>query len=216
MPQKYRRRKVFVDRIQYRMVAGNFLYLASVILALVTAGLVPLIRTLDNSGLSVGERDSAARQLLMLSDGFWIVIALVVALCIAHSVIVSHRIAGPLYRVKQCLGQLAAGDLAVRVHTRRADYLVNEVGCINRTLEELDLTMGGVIKGYAEVCEEIPGLAEALERQENAAALREFEVLKTRLVSLGRDIGKFHISDTEISIPQIAEASPVPAEPTLV
>ncbi len=216
MPKEFSRRRLIVDRIQHRLVAGNFLYLVSVILALVTAGLVPLIRTLDNSGLPSGERDSAARQLLMLSDGFWISLVVIVGLCVVHSVIVSHRIAGPLYRVKECLKQLAAGDLAVRVHIRRADYLVNDVDRINRTLEELDLTMGGVMKGYAEVCDSMPDLAEALERSEQAAALREFEMLKTRLASLGRDIGKFHISDTEISIPQLAETSPVPVEPAPV
>src|SRR5262245_46973304 len=39
------------------------------------------------------------------------------------SLVVSHRIAGPLYRLEKCVEQLALGDLSFQVHLREGDEL---------------------------------------------------------------------------------------------
>lgn len=210
------RRRFIIDRVQIRLLVGNCVYLLSVSLFLVIAGIVPLIRTLDDVRLSAEQRDSAARQVLSLNEGLWIVLGLIVALCVIHSVLVSHRIAGPLYRVKHSLGQLAAGDLSVRVRTRRADYLVREVACINRAIESLDRNMGAVEKQHREAGRTLLHLRQTLDQQDLAGARSLCGEFETQFESLGRCIRQFHTTESTLPAPQVPRLDPKPVEPAPV
>lgn len=54
----------------------------------------------------------------------------------AHSVLVSHRIAGPLYQLRRLLSAVADGNLAVRAVLRERDYLGVEGTIINDMIEK--------------------------------------------------------------------------------
>ena len=54
------------------------------------------------------------------------------------SVYLSHKIAGPLYRLQKGLEQLDAGDLRTRIHLRKFDEAQFLASRLNETLQNLD------------------------------------------------------------------------------
>ncbi|MBL7157364.1 MAG: hypothetical protein ISS92_04265 [Candidatus Omnitrophica bacterium] len=59
-------------------------------------------------------------------------------LCIGIGILVSHKIAGPVYRMIRFLDDLTAGDYSKRLVLRRKDELKDLAEAINRLTVELD------------------------------------------------------------------------------
>lgn len=53
------------------------------------------------------------------------------------SVFVSHKLAGPIFRLEQVAETVAKGDLSVRVHFREGDELAETAAHMNRMIESL-------------------------------------------------------------------------------
>lgn len=53
-------------------------------------------------------------------------------------VLVSHRIAGPLYRIEKELDKAAKGDFSIRIKIRKRDELVTLVEGINKLLDKIE------------------------------------------------------------------------------
>jgi methyl-accepting chemotaxis protein len=93
------------------------------------------------SGSSLEEQASAAAQFLALSDRLWPAILISVPIFMAMSFWVTHRFAGPVYRMEQSLKQIVSGDLGFQVRFRSRDdlqelaVLLNQV--IHRQMEVL-------------------------------------------------------------------------------
>ncbi len=49
----------------------------------------------------------------------------------------SHRIAGPIYRIEKSLGEVAKGNLALKIRLRKGDELQDLAAVINSTIENL-------------------------------------------------------------------------------
>ena len=124
------KRRVLVGDLQYRLVAGNLLYLGFVVFAIAAALFGPLVVLLGDRSATVVQREVAAHQMLALHERVWFAIPVIIALCLLHSVVVSHRIAGPLLRFQQVFHDLAQGDLSQNVTVRRNDYLHAEAAMI--------------------------------------------------------------------------------------
>lgn len=67
----------------------------------------------------------------------WKVILLVIVITIG-TIFVTHRIAGPLYRIDQCLKKITEGDLSVRGHLRKGDQAVEIIQSFNTMAEGLE------------------------------------------------------------------------------
>jgi nitrogen fixation/metabolism regulation signal transduction histidine kinase len=77
-------------------------------------------------------------------------VLLIVFLILAiHSVLVSHRIAGPLYRFKATFNQVAQGDLSKVVAIRKGDLLVNEQTKIEEMIGTLSSRLKNIKKEHA-------------------------------------------------------------------
>ena len=59
-------------------------------------------------------------------------------------ILLSHRIAGPLYRFEKVLGQLSDGDLTTRVRLRNTDQLRELQDSLNLFIENLARRLGAV------------------------------------------------------------------------
>lgn len=67
----------------------------------------------------------------------WKVILLVIVITVG-TIFVTHRIAGPLYRIDQCLKKITEGDLSVRGHLRKGDQAVEIIQSFNTMAEGLE------------------------------------------------------------------------------
>lgn len=83
------------------------------------------------------EQAEAARILLILHNRVWPAIGTVIVVLGALSIFVTHKIAGPLHRIKQALTEIAGGNLETTVKLRKWDDLQEMAQHVNLLAEEL-------------------------------------------------------------------------------
>lgn len=146
-----RRRCIIVDNFTYRLLAVNLGYFFIILVILATTLFLPLIIQLKSGALSAIEKREVASQFLSLHSRVWLALVAVFALLAIHWVIVSNRIAGPLYRLRIILKAVTEGDLRVRATLRRNDYLQREADIINGMIAALRARITGIEKQSGEV-----------------------------------------------------------------
>ncbi len=85
----------------------------------------------------LAEKAEAARMLLLLHGTIWPGILGAFLLFGAMSIFVSHKVAGPLYRLKKSLLEVTQGDLNVVIKLRKRDDLKDLAEHVNMLIEEL-------------------------------------------------------------------------------
>ncbi len=170
--QRYKRKRFLLNEFQYRLLAFNLLYFFTILI--VTAGVlfVPLMIKLESSALSPAEQQEVADLVLSLHALLWPAIGVVFVLLAIHSVVVSHRIAGALYRFHTVFKAVAQGDLTARATLRKKDYLTKEAADFNGMLEALGATMAGASERCAGLQRALAELRQALEGGSREAADR--------------------------------------------
>lgn len=99
-------------------------------------------------------------------------------------ILLSHRIAGPLYRFEKILGQVEGGDLTTRINLRKTDQLVELKESLNVFINSLDRRMGKI----KVILEEARTLASGKDDPQNLARL------ETTIGRLKDEIGHFKVT----------------------
>lgn len=97
----------------------------------------PYMLTLYLDFYSLSEKAEAARTLLLLHSTVWPGIGGIILLFGALSIFITHKIAGPLYRLKKSISEITEGNLDVRVKLREGDDLKDLAEHVNVLAEEL-------------------------------------------------------------------------------
>lgn len=133
-----RRKRILISTLQLRLLALNLVYFCVILLVFAAFLLLPLMLHLRNASLEASaENLAAANGFLFLHRRLWPAVLVVLVLLALHSLIVSHRVAGPLYRFRRVFEAVTAGDLSARAMLRKHDYLVEEAEALNRMLAAL-------------------------------------------------------------------------------
>lgn len=85
----------------------------------------------------LAEKAEAAKVLLLLHGTIWPWIGGVILFFGAVSIFISHKVAGPLFRVKKTLSQVTKGDLNVSIRLRKGDDLKDVAEHVNLLIEKL-------------------------------------------------------------------------------
>ena len=122
------RRKTYVidKKLQYLLLVYNAIYFLIIVSALGLALFTPLIFEISDPSLSPRQQAEAADKLLYLHAYLWPALLLVLAILGFHSILVSNKIAGPLYRFRATFQKIAEGDLSRMARIRKGDLLINE------------------------------------------------------------------------------------------
>jgi len=133
----YKRRKLFIDRqfqLKYILLVIFMLLLYTIVFVgmLFIPQLLPLI---FNS--PIDEKVKAAEILLLYHENVWPAVFIVIPLFGFFSIFFTHKIAGPVYRLKTRLQQMTEWDLDSRVTLRKGDDLQDLADCVNLLSEEL-------------------------------------------------------------------------------
>jgi methyl-accepting chemotaxis protein len=135
-----KRKRIFVKKgFQFRFVLKFcFVILGGVV---VSTGLLFL---LSQNSLTSSFNHS---RLVIKSTGFailpaviytnLIVLGLITLATIFVTLIVSHKIAGPMFRFEKELSQIGEGDLSKKISLRKEDQMVEMAGCLNQMVENL-------------------------------------------------------------------------------
>ena len=132
-----RRRFVVHRKLQITLAIMSFSY---VILFCVVMGaylFIPLMMELDNSDPGSARAILATNRILYLHEKFWPALLLSLLAIGCHSIIISHKIAGPLYRFDLIFKAIKEGIVPAPTRLRRGDYLHSEMENINQMLEGL-------------------------------------------------------------------------------
>jgi len=119
----------------------------------------------------------------------FLLLTLIVAVGIALSgmivfILLSHRIAGPLYRFETTLKQLQEGDMTTNVHLRKKDQLSEVQEQLNGLIRSLDSRLGNIKS-------ELTELEKLLARRQDPAAAEE---IKTKIEKIRQTINHFKVT----------------------
>jgi hypothetical protein len=132
-----RRKYVLSRKLQFTLMLISFSY---VILFCVVMGsylFIPSMVELDKSYTGSDEDLLAAKYILRLHEKFWPALLLSFFAIGCHSIFVSHKIAGPLYRFNLIFSAMKDGIVPTPIQLRPGDYLSIEMDNINQMLEQL-------------------------------------------------------------------------------
>ncbi|HUV36023.1 MAG TPA: hypothetical protein VMX58_03690 [Patescibacteria group bacterium] len=130
-------RRSLVDPFQLRIVGVAVCHFMLVILIFVSALFLPIIIELQSGDISSPHVQAAARGFLFLHNRLWAPLLGALVLLVLHNIIVTHRIAGPLYRFRRYLKSVGDGDLSSPIKFRKKDYLKKEAQVASCMVESL-------------------------------------------------------------------------------
>lgn len=169
----------------------NFLYRFILLLVVESLLIGGLFMQISSNTLTTGYMDSIFRiertPNFFLMPFILIILISVVGMGITGMVIfilLSHRIAGPLYRFEQDLEEIGRGDLTKRINIRSTDQLVELKESLNTFTNLFDQRIGSI----KSCIEELDKLLAKKDDPENAARIREY------LERLKREISRFNVT----------------------
>ncbi|MBR5151493.1 MAG: HAMP domain-containing protein [Elusimicrobiaceae bacterium] len=77
-------------------------------------------------------------EFIPIVSDFFYKIAIYILLVIIISAIVSHKMAGPVYRFEQTCKAIAKGDFSQRVHLRKGDQLTELQDAFNKMMDTVE------------------------------------------------------------------------------
>jgi methyl-accepting chemotaxis protein len=191
--QTHRRRRILLESFQYRLLAINLTYFVTILLIFAGALFLPLILQLRSGSLSVIEQGEVAGLFLSLHARVWPAMLVVFILLALHSILVSHRIAGPLYRFRSIFKAVAEGDLSIRANLRKTDYLGKESDSLNEMILNLRTKLVGIQKHSEALEATLVGLKESVERGSVKGMHRHIVDLQAQAECLETSIRHFRL-----------------------
>ncbi len=89
----------------------------------------------ENSRLTIKSTADFILPLLIISSLVAIVIGGIITIIL--TLFISHRIAGPLYRLEHDIKEVGNGNLSVVIHVRKKDELKDLVGFLNQMIDSI-------------------------------------------------------------------------------
>lgn len=182
-----RRDGFFIHRIQkgYAVWVGLLLFLYSALfftLAFYGAHLKPMLTLYSSEALE--ERQVAAAEMLMLSETVWVAVPVLFFGSAIFSLIITRRVAGPLYRLDESVQRWVEGDLRWRMRFRPSDRLDELAKSVNEAVEHIEQSFARIqhqthrLQAALSKIEQAPpaGIEEARDALKDiAAVLRQFD-----------------------------------------
>jgi methyl-accepting chemotaxis protein len=187
----FKRRHLIVDRFQYRLVAISATHFGLALLVFLTALLLPLMLQLDDPAVDYLEKKRVADVLLFFNEQVWLPLGAVFLLLTVHSLFVSHRICGPLYRFRAVFKALGQGNLDVRANIRKHDYLQAEARAINDMIGSLQARIHDLAEQTELLAKGTDQLKEAMDAGEKAETRKALEAVTARLEGLRGRVASF-------------------------
>lgn len=205
-PPNFPRRRYLIDPLQYRIMLTALLYVLAVVLVFASAIFVPLIMALNMEAIDSPALRSAAHEFLSLHNRIWLPVMALIMVLVAHNIFFSHRIVGPLYRIRNDLKRVGDGNLFVHVRLRKNDYLEKEAASINEMIEALRMKIRGIEQNQRKASAVLTDLQKALVR---GAA----DEMADQIDDLGEVLGRLKESVDQFQVPrEIGRVSDVAPE----
>ena len=173
--------------LQLRLIRNNLFYLLFCVVATVSILLYPLIHEM----MFLPDLESqyrAAQTFLLLVKWLIPAIVMVLILFMGHTIIITHRICGPLVNFTHAFDRVARGDLTGKVYIRKGDYLKSECNRINLMIDGI----AGIINRLFTNHNQLLATLQSLNEQANDTLTKE--KLESALKIIRQDVE--YASDT--------------------
>ena len=166
------------DTFQSRFIIVSLLHYLVISLTFAGTLFIPIMIRFDDMSLSMLEKGRLANEFISLHDRVWVPLLVILVLLVIHSVLFSHRIAGPLYRFRNIFKAVGEGNLSLSANIRKYDYLTKEAEC----LDEMITSLRSRIQDIETQCHEISGTLTDLNGVVERGSMSEVDQTKKRLV----------------------------------
>ena len=208
MKQRIMRWRYIVDwKLQGSLILHGITYGGMVLLAVSVGIFSPLLWDLGVVNMDGGYEEQAI-VMLYLHKRFWLLAAMCLVIVVLGAVRYSHRVAGPMVRYKRNLRLLADGKFPPPLRTRRADFLKEEVACLNKAVVGVSERIDAIRRAQLDLRRKLTDCAATshMDSPELAAAM-------TACDELERTVRMFHHVDEPLDVrPEVSPAK----EPELV
>lgn len=215
-PPNFPRRRYLIDPLQYRIILTSMLYVLAVVLVFAGALFMPLAMALNMEMADSPALRDAAREFLSLHSRVWPPVAALVMLLVIHNILLSHKIVGPLFRIRSDLKRVGDGNLFVQVKLRKNDYLEKEAASINEMVESLRSKIRSIEQNQKKATAVLADLQRALARGAAADMADQIDDLGEVLGRLRESVEQFQLPRDAARLPEAErEAAPEksPLEP---
>jgi methyl-accepting chemotaxis protein len=155
-PLGYRRRTLFIKKsFQYRFVT----WIVVAVMAVTGVVLLDVFITLHRSEIALNLPISVSDLYNFSSPMTILKLVVFLAGVLAVSVLLSHRIAGPLYRFEKSTEEVARGNLSVRIALRQGDEFQDFQEKFNAMTESLRDKASGDAERAAQIRKDLEVLA---------------------------------------------------------
>jgi len=162
------RKRFYVHKIQrtYAIWFGLFMFFSSLLvfgLAFLVPFILPALKLV--SQIPLEERARAANQLLVLAQTIWLALAVLIPTAAVFSIYLTHRLAGPLFRIEQTARELIRGNLALRIRLRKGDELHELAGLLNEVFDMLEQAFRDIRDSEAHVRQVLSSIMDEMRKQ---------------------------------------------------
>jgi methyl-accepting chemotaxis protein len=119
-----------------------------------------------------------------------IMMAFVSVAAIAVTLVVSHKIAGPLYRFRQAFKELAGGNFSEQVRLRKGDQLVEVAGDINQMITAVQIRIADIRDNASGIKAGIDSVGAASSDDDRR---RKIDDLQQKVSALGKTLEFFKV-----------------------
>lgn len=144
--KKYKRRKILIDRpFQLKYMALLISLLLFHTLTVLAAVFGPTVYDLY-SATTLEQKTEAARSILLFHKTMWPWIFAIIATFGVLSIFVTHKMAGPLFRIITDLRSIESGDYSIRITLRKGDELIELAEQINSISDKFNVSRNILIQ----------------------------------------------------------------------
>jgi methyl-accepting chemotaxis protein len=148
-PERFKRRKIYINKdFQTR-------FIARFILVLIAGGIISVALTFFttqgsltssfvNSRLIIQNTSLAILPSVVYTTLITILVVGIIVTLV--TLVVSHKIAGPMYRFETDIQRITNGDLKSRIHIRKGDQFQEMAAILNTMVDSLNSEISGIQK----------------------------------------------------------------------
>lgn len=195
--QLQKRKRFLVHKFQYQLVVVNLLYFLTIFLIFAAVLFVPLMIEMESAGPSWNKAQGAANQFLTLHAKVWPAVLVIFILLTGHSTLVSHRIAGPLYRFRAVFKAITEGTLSNQVTIRKHDYLQQDAGVINEMIRSLRTKITGIREKHDGARAALNKLKRAVDNGSVKEMKQYVKILEAQMEELRAGVDQFRTAPEE-------------------
>ncbi len=188
-----RRKYVIRPKLQVKLMMISFCYVIFFCAVIGAYLFIPVMKDLDKSDIGSDQALVAAKHILYLNEKFWPALLLSFFAIACHSIFISHKIAGPLYRFNRIFKAMQEGTVPTSIRLRPGDYLYGEMRNINQMLERLRGKLTELQEAQARLNRSIVTCKDSVGHSSTSELIKKMEDLAEQGKTLEEKVGYFKV-----------------------